>query len=75
MPSVLSVACGEYHTIVICTEGTLYSWGKNDMGQLGHGHKKSEHFPRQVNTCGCIRMDVVVVRDCRCHDGVVGGGQ
>jgi len=48
VPSVLSVACGEFHTIVICTEGTLYSWGKNDMGQLGHGDKKSRHFPAQV---------------------------
>ena len=42
------MACGEYHTIVICTEGTLYSWGKNDMGQLGHGDKTTTYFPRQV---------------------------
>ena len=48
VPSVLSVACGEYHTIVICTDGTIFSWGRNDMGQLGHEDRTSIPFPRQV---------------------------
>ena len=48
VPSVLSVSCGEFHTMVICTEGTIYSWGKNDYGQLGHGDRHSRHFPKQI---------------------------
>ena len=48
LPSVLSVSCGEFHTIVICTEGTIYSWGKNDTGQLGHGDRQSICFPKQI---------------------------
>jgi hypothetical protein len=29
------VACGFYHTAAIKTDGTLWSWGRNDNGQLG----------------------------------------
>jgi alpha-tubulin suppressor-like RCC1 family protein len=32
------VACGYYHSIAISSgSGDLYSWGKNDSGQLGLG--------------------------------------
>ena len=30
-----SVFSGGYHTIAIKTDGTLWTWGKNDIGQLG----------------------------------------
>ena len=38
------IACtrGWYHTITLSNDGTLYSFGKNDMGQLGLGHFKKE---------------------------------
>jgi alpha-tubulin suppressor-like RCC1 family protein len=29
------VECGGYHTAAIDTEGTLYMWGRSDVGQLG----------------------------------------
>ena len=31
-----SVTCGEYHTAAIKTDGTLWTWGTNDRGQLGN---------------------------------------
>ena len=30
------VACGGYHTAAIKTDGTLWGWGLNDIGQLGN---------------------------------------
>ena len=30
-----SVSCGHYNTYAIKTDGTLWSWGDNDVGQLG----------------------------------------
>ena len=33
--SMVSVACGQYHTIVATTDGEVYTCGKNDYGQLG----------------------------------------
>ena len=38
------VSCGSNNTSAIKTDGTLWSWGKNDFGQLGDGtsiHKSS----------------------------------
>ncbi|GBG28169.1 E3 ubiquitin-protein ligase HECTD3 [Hondaea fermentalgiana] len=32
---VVSVACGQYHTIVALSSGSVYASGKNDYGQLG----------------------------------------
>ena len=31
------VACGDYHTAAIKTDGTLWTWGRDDYGQLGIG--------------------------------------
>jgi alpha-tubulin suppressor-like RCC1 family protein len=32
-----SVAAGYYHTAAIKTDGTLWTWGRNDYGQIGNG--------------------------------------
>jgi alpha-tubulin suppressor-like RCC1 family protein len=34
---VVSIACGEGHTIVLTVGGNAYSWGDNTCGQLGTG--------------------------------------
>jgi alpha-tubulin suppressor-like RCC1 family protein len=50
LPSVSIVACGEYHTLAVCQDGTLWSWGRNQCGQLGHGDKKENKYktPTQI---------------------------
>ena len=30
-----SVSCGQFHTVAIKTDGTLWTWGRNDFAQLG----------------------------------------
>ena len=37
LPRVEKVACGEGHSIAICEEGAVYSWGYGSCGQLGLG--------------------------------------
>jgi alpha-tubulin suppressor-like RCC1 family protein len=47
----LSVSCGGYYrTFAIKTDGTLWSWGSNDYGQLGLGYvgMNNTDSPRQV---------------------------
>lgn len=34
---VKQIYCGGDHTICVCTDNTIYSWGDNGSGQLGHG--------------------------------------
>ena len=33
---VVSVACGDKHTVAVLEDGSIYSWGSGKMGALGH---------------------------------------
>jgi RCC1 and BTB domain-containing protein len=42
------VACGLYHTVVATVSGEVYTFGKNDYGQLGLGHARNVKVPNLV---------------------------
>jgi alpha-tubulin suppressor-like RCC1 family protein len=44
----LTVDSGYYHTVAIRTNGTIWSWGKNDTGQLGLGDTNMRMIPTKV---------------------------
>ena len=45
-----SVAGGYYHTVAVRTDGTLWAWGHNDLGQLGDGTTTTRSTPAQVGS-------------------------
>ncbi len=45
------VAMGYEHTLGIKTDGTLWAWGKNRVGQLGDGTTVSKSTPIQIGFC------------------------
>jgi len=45
-----SVSCGHWHTLAIKTDGTLWAWGDNNVGQLGLGDTTERSTPTQVET-------------------------
>jgi alpha-tubulin suppressor-like RCC1 family protein len=45
-----AVAAGQLHTIALRTNGSLWSWGKNDTGQLGLGDYNSRNTPSQIGS-------------------------
>ncbi|CEG48985.1 regulator of chromosome condensation-like protein [Plasmopara halstedii] len=45
---ILDVACGYTHTLVLTANGTMYSWGLGEYGQLGTGNVY-EPIPAQVH--------------------------
>lgn len=47
-PEWLTVAPSLSHCLGIKTDGTLWSWGENGYGQLGHNTINNEGAPRQV---------------------------
>lgn len=48
-PSV-SLDSGYFHTLLVTSSGTLWSWGNNGQGQLGLGNHTTRSSPVQVGT-------------------------
>ena len=44
----MACACGFYHTITLSDDGTVHSFGRNNDGQLGLGHKKDVSLPTPI---------------------------
>jgi alpha-tubulin suppressor-like RCC1 family protein len=45
---VRSVAAGYDHSLALSWDGRIYSWGKNESGQLGHGDELARPAPALV---------------------------
>lgn len=45
---VVLAACSYHHTVFLCGDGTLFSCGRNDSGQLGHGDTADKKTPQAI---------------------------
>ncbi|MFA7150813.1 MAG: prepilin-type N-terminal cleavage/methylation domain-containing protein [Candidatus Paceibacterota bacterium] len=52
LTSITDIAAGVYHTLALKSDGTVYSWGYNGIGQLGDGTTVNKHTPVQVKGVG-----------------------
>ncbi|MSQ27652.1 MAG: hypothetical protein EXR51_05900 [Dehalococcoidia bacterium] len=52
LTNVVRVAAGEAHSLGLKGDGTLWSWGRNDSGQLGTGNLNYYSTPHQVKKVG-----------------------
>ena len=43
------IGAGQYHTVVILGNGSIFSWGDNDKGQLGDGTNITRYSPVAVD--------------------------
>ena len=48
--TVVAVATGVYHSMALCSDGTVATWGYNSNGQLGNNTTTESHIPVPVNT-------------------------
>ncbi|MCA9329731.1 fibronectin type III domain-containing protein, partial [Candidatus Saccharibacteria bacterium] len=48
MTNMTTVAAGYSHTLVLKNDGTVWSWGRNNVGQLGDGTTVDRILPVQV---------------------------
>ncbi len=52
--TVTSVAMGKYHSIALCSDGTVAAWGYSSSGQIGNNSSSSRYVPTAVNTASGI---------------------
>lgn len=56
---ITAVAAGDFHTVALRMNGTLWAWGGNEYGQLGNGSTTRSSFPVQVRTSGVTAITAV----------------
>jgi len=47
---VQSIAAGDAHSLALCSQGAVWSWGWGRWGQLGHGDQSKQLSPRRIAT-------------------------
>ena len=58
--TVAKIFAGTYHSLALCTDGTLVSWGSNVYGELGDGTTTSRDQAVLVNTSTALLGKTVV---------------
>ncbi|MES2922414.1 MAG: cadherin-like beta sandwich domain-containing protein [Verrucomicrobiota bacterium] len=58
--TVVGVAAGKFHTLALCADGSVASWGNNTRGQLGNRSAIGSNVPVSVNTTGVLTGRKVV---------------
>ena len=58
--TVVAIAAGSSHTLVLCADGTLAAWGYNALGQLGTDNFFNSTAPAAVKTAGVLAGKKVV---------------
>eukprot|EP00522_Entomoneis_paludosa_P015141 CAMPEP_0172461150 /NCGR_PEP_ID=MMETSP1065-20121228/39564_1 /TAXON_ID=265537 /ORGANISM="Amphiprora paludosa, Strain CCMP125" /LENGTH=675 /DNA_ID=CAMNT_0013216385 /DNA_START=12 /DNA_END=2039 /DNA_ORIENTATION=- len=54
--TVQQVSCGGFHTAVLTQRGTMFSWGCNDHGQLGHNSRETCLEPQVITALVATRV-------------------
>ncbi len=49
MGTVVAIAAGDYHTVALDSAGHVWTWGRNDDGQLGDGTTTQRNAPVAVS--------------------------
>ncbi len=58
--TVIAVSGGNNHSLALCSDGTLASWGLNAVGELGNNSNTDSLVPVLVNTSGALSGKTVI---------------
>ncbi|MBI5778720.1 MAG: RCC1 repeat- and reductase domain-containing protein [Planctomycetes bacterium] len=69
LTNIVAVAAGDSHAVALKSDGTVWTWGNNETGQLGDGTFTSRNIPVQVkdNSGADYLKDVVAIAACKKH--------
>ncbi|MEI7908405.1 MAG: cadherin-like beta sandwich domain-containing protein [Verrucomicrobiota bacterium] len=52
--TVVAIAAGQFHSLALCSDGTLAAWGRNAGGQLGNTSNTDSPLPVTVSSAGIL---------------------
>ncbi|XWS36854.1 hypothetical protein CRYUN_Cryun20dG0121400 [Craigia yunnanensis] len=58
------IACGREHTAAVASDGSLFTWGANEFGQLGDGTEERRKHPKKVKQ---LQTEFVKFVSCGAH--------
>lgn len=58
--TVTAIAAGLYHSLALCSDGTVVAWGTNSSGQLGVSGSSDQLVPVAVGVTGALAGRTVV---------------
>ena len=59
---IIQIHAGYEHSLALASDGTVYTWGRNNFGQLGKNDATDAHIPAAVRTLGTPMADKVIVQ-------------
>ena len=69
---VVQLAAGYSHFLCLNAGGTVYSWGENTYGKLGHGHERKLQEPTRVKELKWMQVAVTYIAAGDNHSVAVG---
>jgi len=54
LSGVTDVDAGDYHSLAVTSDGSVWAWGDNSYGQLGIGNRDDHQIPYQVHGPGNV---------------------
>jgi RCC1 and BTB domain-containing protein len=71
---IVKVACSYYHTVAVTEEDEVFSFGRNDYGQLGQGDTSDKHSPFRIDTLRGRPVQAIACGQYHTVISFVGGG-
>ncbi|XRB09249.1 ultraviolet-B receptor UVR8 [Pycnococcus provasolii] len=51
-----SLACGAFYTVALTSDGAVYTWGRGQHGELGHGDRSNQLTPKRVDALASVSV-------------------
>jgi alpha-tubulin suppressor-like RCC1 family protein len=55
-PKIVHLSCGAKHNLAVSDEGHVYSWGRGELGRLGHGDERPKKLPSMIGALDHVRV-------------------
>ena len=59
----LAIAAGAYHSLALKSDGTVWAWGANYLGQLGNGTTTDSLVPKQISSSSLSGVSAIAAKD------------